>query len=93
MSHFGLQTRQKKKKKNGKKKKKEKKRKKRVIKQRYGCMTLVLNCMEFWYDPCIQITWVWITRVSLDITLDPLSRVLLERPPNSRFKGSLVEKP
>ena len=29
----------------------------------------------------------------LDINLVPLSRVLLERHPNSRFKGSLVEKP
>ena len=29
----------------------------------------------------------------LDINLVPLSRVLLGRHPNSRFKGSLVEKP
>ena len=29
----------------------------------------------------------------LDINLVPLSGVLLGRHPNSRFKGSLVEKP
>ena len=29
----------------------------------------------------------------LDIKLAPLARVLLGRHPNSRFKGSLVEKP
>ena len=29
----------------------------------------------------------------LDINSVPLSRVLLGRHPNSRFKGSLVEKP
>ena len=29
----------------------------------------------------------------LDINLVPLSRVLLGRHPNSKFKGSLVEKP
>ena len=29
----------------------------------------------------------------LDINLVPLFRVLLGRHPNSRFKGSLVEKP
>ena len=32
-------------------------------------------------------------RFYLDINLVPLSRVLLGRHPNSRFKGSLVEKP
>ena len=29
----------------------------------------------------------------LDINLDPFSRVLLGKHPNSRFKGSLVENP
>ena len=29
----------------------------------------------------------------LDINLDPFSRILLGKHPNSRFKGSLVENP
>ena len=45
------------------------------------------------YDFCIQTTWVWSARVSLEIKLVPFFRVLLGIHPNSRFKGSLVENP
>ena len=52
-------------------------------------MTFVWILVKF----CPKSTWVWIARVSLDITLVPLFRVLLGIHPNSRFKGSWVENP
>ena len=56
------------------------------IKPRYGYMTfawiLSKNLLRY---GLLGFSW--------DINLVPLSRVLLGRHPNSRFKGSLIENP
>ena len=65
----------------------------REAKQRYGFSDF---CMEITDSSMIlvhELLGYGLLGFYLDINLVPLSRVLLGRHPNSRFKGSLVEKP
>ena len=52
-------------------------------------MTFVWILVRF----CPNLLGYGLLGLSLDINLVPLSRVLLGRHPNSRFKRSLVENP
>ena len=62
-------------------------------KQRYGYMPFVWNYMDFGMIIVHKLLGYGLLGFSLEINLVPFSRVLLGIHPNSRFKGSLVEKP
>ena len=74
------------------KKRKEKKRKKE-IKPRYGCLNSCMEIMDFSMILVQELLGYGFLGFQLDINLVPFSRVLLGKHANSRFKGSLVEKP
>ena len=62
-------------------------------KQRYGYMPFVWNYMDFGMIIVHKLLGYGLLGFSLEINLVPFSRVLLGIHLNSRFKGSLVEKP
>ena len=76
-----------------KRKRKKKKRKKREEQKRYGFSNFCMEIMDSSMILVHELLGCGLLGFHLDINLDPLSRVLLGRHPNSRFKGSLVEKP
>ena len=73
-----------------KRRRKEKKRKKGGNQAKVWIHDL---CIDFGKILSENLLGYGLLGFSLDINLVPLSRVLLGRHPNSRFKGSLVEKP
>ena len=62
-------------------------------KQRYGFSDFGMEIMNSSMILVHELLGYGLLGFYLDINLVPLSRVLLGRHPNSRFKGSLVEKP
>ena len=62
-------------------------------KPRYGFSDFCMEIMDSSMILVHELLGCGLLGFYLDINLVPLSRVLLGRHPNSRFKGSLVEKP
>ena len=60
---------------------------------RYGCLNLCMEIMDFSMILVQELFGYGLLGFQLDINLVPFSRVLLGKHANSRFKGSLVEKP
>ena len=77
----------------GTKEKKKKRKKKREIKLRYGFSDFCMEIMDSSMILVHELLGYGLIGFHLDINLDPFSRVLLGKHPNSRFKGSLVENP
>ena len=75
---------------------KEEKKKRREEEEKSKKVWIHDFCMEIMASSMIlvqELLGYGLLGFYLDINLVPLSRVLLGRHPNSRFKGSLVEKP
>ena len=77
----------------GKRRRKKKKTKKKKEGRDQAKVWIHDLCMDFGKILSKNLLGYGLLGFYLDINLVPLSRVLLERHPNSRFKGSLVEKP
>ena len=79
----------------GKRRRKKKKKKKKKKKEERDQAKVWIHdlCMDFGKILSKNLLGYGLLGFYLDINLVPLSRVLLGRHPNSRFKGSLVEKP
>ena len=91
MDYFSLQSREKK---NRKKRKKEGEEEEGgEAKSRYGFSYFCMEIMDSSMILVHELLGYGLLGFYLDINLVPLSRVLLGRHPNSRFKGSLDEKP